>query len=299
MIHYTLDQILSFALTAEHGSFVKAARASGKDRTTISEHVNNLEIALNTNLFERGNNKLVITEQGQLLLRWSRALIRHAQGLQTFADSLSVSDKTHFRIAIDLHLSNDFILDTDMAVRDVNPNIVVDWIYRNRADSLEDLVNQSIDAAIVLRDEFSLKSMPRGELTACYLGEVRGKLYTGVDSPLKALSPVNFSDLIGSIRYFLQSSSEIGIGERASYSGRQVVLHSVELIEKFIEKDGWAYLPSSQSLESNPKITTLEANFLNSHWPMGHFLMSRSDMSGRNFHNVLESIKKMYRQFYS
>ena len=67
MIQYT-DQMLSFALTAEHGSFAKAARASGKDRTTISEHVNNLEIALNAILFERGNNKLVITEQGKALL---------------------------------------------------------------------------------------------------------------------------------------------------------------------------------------------------------------------------------------
>ena len=52
---------------------------------------------------------------------------------------------------------------------------------------------------------------------ACYLGEVKGKLYTAIDSPLQDISPINFRDLADSTRYLLQSTSESGIGERASF----------------------------------------------------------------------------------
>ena len=123
-IHFRSNVIFR-SLTAEHGSFAKAARASGKDRTTISEHVNNLEIALNAILFERGNNKLVITEQGKALLRWSRGLIRHAEALQSFADSLSFPEQHHFKIAVDMHLPSEFILDVDIAARKLCPNITI------------------------------------------------------------------------------------------------------------------------------------------------------------------------------
>ncbi|MYM60113.1 LysR family transcriptional regulator [Vibrio sp. OCN044] len=296
MIQYTLDQMLSFALTAEHGSFAKAARASGKDRTTISEHVNNLEIALNAILFERGNNKLVITEQGKALLRWSRGLIRHAEALQSFADSLSFPEQHHFKIAVDMHLPSEFILDVDIAARKSCPNITIDWIYRSRDEAVEELKSKTLDAAIILRNDQSSKLIPPSGLMACYLGEVKGRLYTAVDSPLQEFSPVNFRDLADSTRYVLQSTSDAGLGERAAFSGRQVVLNGIELVVKFIEKDGWAYLPSIPMLDNNPKVKVLDANFLNAHWSVGHVLMSRSDISGEMYQLLLDSIKDVYKE---
>ncbi|MBU2899240.1 LysR family transcriptional regulator [Vibrio hepatarius] len=300
MIQYTLDQIISFSLVADHGSFAKAARASGKDRTTISEHVSNLEIALNTELFVRGGNKLIITKQGEKLLRWARALLRQAQGLQSFADSLSLPEKHHFRIAIDMHLPNDFILDVDVAARELHPFSTLDWIYRSREQAVEELNDKTLDAAIILRNDQSQRVVPPNGLMACYLGEVKGKLYTAIDSPLQDISPINFRDLADSTRYLLQSTFESGISERAAFSGRQVVLNGMDLIVKFVEKDGWAYLPSNSLLDKNPKIKVLEANFLNVHWSMGHVLMSRSDISGEPYQALLESIKDVYKNsFYS
>ena len=87
------------------------------------------------------------------------------------------------------------------------------------------------------------------------------RLYTAVDSPLQAFSPV-LRYLADSTRYVLQSTSDAGLGERAAFSGRQVVLNGIELVVKFIEKDGWAYgLPSIPMLDNNPKVKVLDANF--------------------------------------
>jgi len=295
MIQYTLDQIISFSLVADHGSFAKAARASGKDRTTISEHVSNLEVALNTELFIRGGNKLIITKHGEKLLRWASALRRQAQGLQSFADSLSLPEQHHFRIAIDMHLPNQFILDADLAARKLHPFSTIDWIYRSRKQAFEELNNKTLDAAIILKNDRLHRFVPANGLTACYLGEVKGKLYTAIDSPLQDISPINFRDLADSTRYLLQSTFESGLGERASFSGRQVVLNGMDLIVKFVEKDGWAYLPSISLLDNNPKVKVLDANFLNVHWSIGHTLMSRSDISGDAYQALLESIKDVYK----
>ena len=64
---------------------------------------------------------------------------------------------------------------------------------------------------------------------------------------------------------------------------------------KFIEKDGWAYLPSIPMLD-NPKVKVLDANFLNAHWSVGHVLMSRSDISGEMYQLLLDSIKDVYKE---
>ena len=294
MIQYTLDQIILFTLVAEHGSFSKVARITGKDRTTIGEHVNNLEIALNTELFIRGGNKLLITSQGERLLRWARALESQAQGLQSFANSLSLKEEHHFRIGVDMNLSNEFIQYADSTARSLNSNVTIDWIYRNREDANSGLVSNNLDAAIVLKNDLSLKFLPPDGLMACYLGELKGNIYTAVESPLQSLSPVNFRDLADSTRYLLQSTSEGGLGLRAAFSGRQVVLNSLDLVVKFVEKEGWAYLPNIPIVENNKKIKVLEANFLNVHWSVGHVLMSRADIPGNNYQKILGAIKDTY-----
>lgn len=295
---YTLEQVSSFVETAEHGSFSKAARINGKDRTTISDHVNNLEIALNTLLFIRQSNKLVLTEHGAILLRWSQSLLQYADSFQLFANSLSLPEKSHFCVAIDMHLPNDFFLATDSKAKELNRLINIDWIYKNKKEAVEGLMSGTLDAAITLKDDRASKLIPPGNLMACYLGEIRGRLYTSVDSPLQKLSPVDFRDLSDSKRYLLQSTSELGIGERASYSGSQVVLSSIELIVKFLERDGWAYLPSIEMLENNPKIKELDASFLNNFWTSGHTLVSRRDISGSCYSDLLKAIKSTYKSFF-
>lgn len=299
MIQFTLEQLMSFSIVAEQGSFSKATRVIFKDRTTISEHVSNLEIALDTELFTRSGNKLTITKEGEILLRWARSLVKQAHGFQMVSDSLSLHEQHHFRIGIDMNICNEFIVDVSAALKEKYPCATVDWIYRNRQEALNEVNEKSLDAALILKNDRANNLLPPAGLTACYLGEIKGKIFTAVDSPLQDLVSINFEDLLDSTRYVLQSFYESGIGERASYSGRQVVLNGIDLVVKFIETDGWAYLPSINTVENNPNIKTLNVDFLNQHWSTGLALVSRRDISGDIYQCLLKRIKDLFHASFS
>ena len=64
-----LNVLKDFQLVAAHGGFGKASRASGRSKATLSRHVADLEEALGARLVERGTQRLLLTEAGELLLR--------------------------------------------------------------------------------------------------------------------------------------------------------------------------------------------------------------------------------------
>ncbi|WP_185759848.1 LysR family transcriptional regulator [Vibrio pectenicida] len=296
MIQYTLDQIFSFTLAAEHGSLAKASRASGKDRATLSEHVSNLEIALNTTLFERGGNSLAITKEGVQLLRLANSLLRQAKGLQSYADVLSLPEQLHFRVALDASLPNDFILSVNNVLKEHNPNAKVDWMFLGRDKAIPKLVDSELDAVIMLKNDQSMTLLPKAGLCGCYLGKIPSKLYTSAESHLQDLTPIKFRDLIHDTRYVLQSTFEAGLAEKGSFSGHQVVLGSVDLIASFLGQGGWAVLPALKVLDKYPDIKPLEAEFLNMSWRIEHMLMSRDGIAGDCFKFLIKTIKMKYKE---
>eukprot|EP01042_Synura_sphagnicola_P010788 gene10788-13822_t len=90
---YSTDAILMFIEAATLGSFSAAARKLGKQQSTVSEAIANLEIDLGVSLFDRSTRKPSLTEHGHALLihaqqmldandRLSRAAQRLAGGLE-------------------------------------------------------------------------------------------------------------------------------------------------------------------------------------------------------------------------
>ena len=90
---YSTDAILMFIEAATLGSFSAAARKLGKQQSTVSEAIANLEIDLGVILFDRSTRKPSLTEHGHALLihaqqmldandRLSRAAQRLAGGLE-------------------------------------------------------------------------------------------------------------------------------------------------------------------------------------------------------------------------
>lgn len=63
-----LDALALFHSVAAHGGFGRAARATGRAKTTLSRRVADLEAQLGVRLFERGTTALRLTEEGRGLL---------------------------------------------------------------------------------------------------------------------------------------------------------------------------------------------------------------------------------------
>lgn len=65
----------NFNLVARHGGFGRAARATGRAKTTLSRRVTDLEADLGIRLFERGTREPRLTEEGRALHERTSALL--------------------------------------------------------------------------------------------------------------------------------------------------------------------------------------------------------------------------------
>ena len=70
-----LTALADFNLVARHGGFGRAARATGRPKTSLSRHVAALEAELGLRLFERGVREPKLTQEGRLLHERTSALL--------------------------------------------------------------------------------------------------------------------------------------------------------------------------------------------------------------------------------
>ncbi len=72
-IQYSLEQLLAFQYVAENLSFKKAAERLHLTPTALSHRIKKLEIFLNLKLFERRTRKIMLTAEGEFLLKHVQA----------------------------------------------------------------------------------------------------------------------------------------------------------------------------------------------------------------------------------
>ncbi len=71
----------TFIYTAELSSFTKAAERLGYSQSTVSFQIKQLEQELDTQLFERINHTIALTERGREVLRYAQQILRISQEL--------------------------------------------------------------------------------------------------------------------------------------------------------------------------------------------------------------------------
>lgn len=84
-INFSLAQIEAFASVSETGSLSLAAKRLQKNRTTVSELVDTLEINLGYSLFDRSKRPLQLTEEGQHLYAQARLFLQEATAFNQIA----------------------------------------------------------------------------------------------------------------------------------------------------------------------------------------------------------------------
>jgi len=113
-MRHSLESLAMFAEAATLGSFSAAARKLGKQQSTVSEAIANLEIDLGLSLFDRSTRRPTLTEHGKAMLvhaqqimeasdRMERAANRLTEGLESHI-SLVVSDT--YQVPLELVLSD-------------------------------------------------------------------------------------------------------------------------------------------------------------------------------------------------
>ncbi len=69
-----LKNLISFIQVAELSSFTRAARALGYSQSTVSSHIRQLETELGSQLFERINHTVVLTQRGREILYYAQQI---------------------------------------------------------------------------------------------------------------------------------------------------------------------------------------------------------------------------------
>ncbi|USD61961.1 LysR family transcriptional regulator [Vibrio sp. SCSIO 43140] len=101
MSQFTLSQLSAFNAVAKYKTFSKAATSLKKDRKTISEQVEYLEITLGYDLFERNGRSLELTNKGEQLYRRAQLLSADVSAFERYASSLFESDVKRLSVCFD------------------------------------------------------------------------------------------------------------------------------------------------------------------------------------------------------
>ncbi|MGH8116938.1 MAG: LysR family transcriptional regulator [Rhodanobacteraceae bacterium] len=140
-----LNALEDFLLVAAHGGLGKASRASGRSKATLSRRIADLEEALGVRLLERGANRLILTEAGQLLLaraedpmhEVAEAVAAAREGLATPRGRLHVAAPLLFSQLAFGQLGARFLV--------AYPQVQLDVVAQDRA---VDLAEEHFDVAI-------------------------------------------------------------------------------------------------------------------------------------------------------
>lgn len=76
MRNLDLDALQIFKAVADHGGVARAAAHLNRVQSNVSTRLKQLEATLETPLFRRQNRRLVLSEQGRVLLSYADRMLR-------------------------------------------------------------------------------------------------------------------------------------------------------------------------------------------------------------------------------
>jgi DNA-binding transcriptional LysR family regulator len=173
------QQIIGFYHTAKLGSFTKAAEATFRTQSAISQQIKNLEKEFGYRLFERiGKRNLRLTSAGKRFLRFSETVLENFDSLIEEFNDLENSKKGHLKIAAPFTTLFNLIPSALKKYTKQFPEVELTILDRSQQDILELVKNGEIDFGLVL------ESNVFKDFLAFRWKKVHTVLMTPIDHPL-------------------------------------------------------------------------------------------------------------------
>jgi DNA-binding transcriptional LysR family regulator len=185
------QQLLGFLHVAKLGSFTRAAAATFRTQSALSQQVKALEAELDCQLLERlGKRQLRLTPAGEKLLEFSQALLAGFDTLKEELNEIKGQDQGALRLAAPFttlyHLLPEFL----KAYRQQFPNVDLILLDRSQAAVIALVKNGDIDFGLALESQ-----VPR-DLLAGRWQPVHIVLMVPRDHPLAALKRVTLPQIV-------------------------------------------------------------------------------------------------------
>jgi DNA-binding transcriptional LysR family regulator len=232
------QQIIGFHHVAKLGSFTKAANATFRTQSALSQQIKGLEEELDCQLFERiGKRKLRLTSAGERFFRFSKTILEKYDHLTEELNELKGLNKGHLRVAAPFTtLYHLFPHALQSYIREF-PHVELTILDRSQETVTELVRNGDIDFGVTIESE-----APR-DLATIRWKKVETVLMTPMGHPLAKGKPVSLKEIAEyplilppkSLRYTCRRMLE----ERFDKLGldHQIVMESsnVELTSLYVE----------------------------------------------------------------
>jgi DNA-binding transcriptional LysR family regulator len=145
------QQIIGFYHVTKLGSFTKAAEATFRTQSAISQQIKNLEEELGCQLLERiGKQKVRLTSAGEKFFIFSESILEKYNSLTEEIDELKGLQMGHLRMAAPFTtLYHLFPLTLKSYIKQF-PNVELTILDRSQQDILDLIKNGDIDLGFVL-----------------------------------------------------------------------------------------------------------------------------------------------------
>lgn len=142
-----LDEVQTFVVVAQSGSFSAAALRLGKDASTVSRRVGALEARLGVRLFERTTRHVALTEAGASYLARMTAVLEEISDADARMSAHRNVPQGLLRITVPRSFGRLWVAPLLPAFLEQHPGVRVEAHY---ADHFVDLVGEGFDVAIRL-----------------------------------------------------------------------------------------------------------------------------------------------------
>jgi DNA-binding transcriptional LysR family regulator len=236
LLRFTLAQIEAFACVCETGTLTQAAKKLKKDRTTVSELLDYLEVDLGYALFDRTTRPLTLTPQGQLLYRQARLFLHEAEAFSRIARQIPDQIETHLTLCYDLFTPRALLL--RLAEQFQSQNIQLDMIACERVQAEQWLDEGSADFGLFQAVNRSVND----HLQWRAVGSVSLAVYAREDYFPK--QPVSLLHLASQPQLMPFRDLPPSLAGRIRIADRLIHVNEITLLEGMLQRGcGWAFLP--------------------------------------------------------
>jgi len=184
------QQIIGFYYVAKLGSFTKAADATFRTQSALSQQVKNLEQELGCQLLERiGKRKLRLTSTGQKFFKFSETSLKRYQSLTEELNELKGLQKGLLRMAAPFTTLYHLVPFALKMYITQFPNVELTILDRSQTDILDLVKNGDIDFGLVLES-----NVPKN-LTSLRWNKVRTVLMTPLGHALAKAKRVTLQQI--------------------------------------------------------------------------------------------------------
>ena len=263
----TLEQMRCFCAVYEQGSYSAAAKKLKKDRSTVREHVTSLEDSLGFELFCIEGRKSIATEFSDSLFYRASILTRHAAEIELGALSYFYQETTEVNIYHDVLLPHQVVLFITKKFTEKHPHIQLNWLHRNREETITDIISGQCQLAIMPNN---LRILPEKQVWYRNLGMINLAPYVGVNSPLVKLNSVEMKDLQLEKQFLSENHQRAGL-DALKVSPNYHVVSNNDLLIELIKDSGWAVLakPFAQPYVLKGELIELDIKELTNNYKYG------------------------------